>query len=276
MPASSGSSEVAIEVDGVTVRYPGAVEPAVRSLSLRVNAGERLGVLGPNGGGKSTLLGVILGGVRPSEGRVRVFGHEPGRALALGLVGHVPQRPSLERGFPLTARQVVRQAVSISLPAWRSFGRDAASRVDEMLGLVDSTAYADELVGSLSGGQLQRVLIARAVAPGPRVLLLDEPTTGVDVSGQRRFAEMIDTLVSTLGLTVVTVSHEVRTLAATSDRVACLSRTLHYHDAPHGLTREVLAELFQHDVEAVLDGGVTAHPHAPGEAGVHERGGAAS
>lgn len=129
-----------------------------------------------------------------------------------------------------------------------------------LLGIAD---LADRPVGKLSGGQFQRTLIARALAVGARVLLLDEPTVGIDVTGQRRFAELLTSLRDRLGVTIVVVSHDLRTIAAASDRVACLSRTLHSHVAPEGLTPAVLAEVFRHDVEGVFgEVHVDAHPAA--------------
>ena len=249
----------AIVVRDVSFSYGARAEAVISGISLDVRRGERLGILGPNGGGKSTLLRLLLGELEPTDGEIRVLGVTPGEARAAGQIGYVPQRVTAELGFPLSVRQVVEQAVATRVPAWRGIGRAARERVQRSLELVGAADLAEKPIGRLSGGQRQRVLIARAVAAQPAVLLLDEPTVGIDVAGQQRFGSMLETLRNELGLTVVVVSHELATIAATSDRVACLRRTLHFHDAPHGLTPGVLAELFSHDV-AVVSGG--AHVHA--------------
>ena len=125
--------------------------------------------------------------------------------------------------------------------------------------------------GSLSGGQMQRVLMARALAGSPRLLLLDEPTVGIDAAGQQQFSEMLRRVQGELGVTVIIVSHDIRTVAAGCDRVACLSRTLHFHAAPAGLTPAVLAEVFRHDVSAIF-GDVHVDAHSAGECCGHEHG----
>jgi zinc transport system ATP-binding protein len=145
-------------------------------------------------------------------------------------------------------------------PAWRPLSATERSGIGEALELVGAADLADRPIGKLSGGQLQRVMIARALACRPKLLLLDEPTVGIDAVGQQRFAELLRSLHDRLGLTIMLVSHDLRTIAAGCDRVACLSRTLHSHVAPEGLTPRVLAEVFSHDVAAIFgDLHVDAH-----------------
>lgn len=265
---SAGEGEVALDCRGVRYAYPGAgwggddAGPALAGVTLAVRAGERLGVLGPNGGGKSTLLKVILGELEPDEGTVRVFGRSPTRARREGLVGYLPQRIGASRAWPVSVRQAVGMGAGVRVAPWRRLGDEQLSAVDRAMELVGIAHLAGRSVGRLSGGQMQLAMIARAVAIGPRLLVLDEPTVGVDVSGQRRFSDLIARLHAELGLTVITVSHELTTIAASSDRVACLRQSLHFHDAPEGLTPAVLAEVFRHDVEAVLGSAVHVDAHA--------------
>ncbi len=226
--------------------------PAVEGVSLTVERGERLGILGPNGGGKSTLLKLIIGLIRGASGTIRVLGRSPGEARRLGLIGYVPQRVGAELEFPLSVRQVVAMGASVGISPWRRMPPDRAERVDRSIDLVGAGAFRERAIGKLSGGQLQRVMIARALACDPKILVLDEPTVGIDVEGQRRFAALIERLSEKLALTIVIVSHDLRTVATGCDRVACLSRTLHYHAAPGGLTPAVLAEVFSHDIEGVF------------------------
>lgn len=254
----------AVVYEGVSFSYApgedGHTPPALQNITLRVEQGVRLGILGPNGGGKSTLLKLTLGLLHGYSGRIRIFGLAPLEARRQRLIGYVPQRIDAELAFPLSVRQVVQMSASLGCPGWRPLPRWVRGDVDRALELVDASALADRPIGKLSGGQLQRVMIARALACRPRLLLLDEPTVGIDVAGQQRFADLLRTLHQELRLTIMVVSHDIRTIAAGSDRVACLSRTLHSHVAPEGLTPRVLAEVFSHDVAAIFgDVHVDAH-----------------
>lgn len=263
-------SAPAVQVDGVTFSYPGSDAPALENVSLTVAEGERLGVLGPNGGGKSTLLKIVLGVLTPASGRVTVLGRTPAGATHAGLVGYVPQGLEVEKGFPLSVRQVVELAVSWRLAPWRRLPDVELERIESLLGLVGAAGFAERPIGSLSGGQLQRVMIARALAPRPRLLVLDEPTVGIDAAGQAQFAALLDAVHTQTGVTMLVVSHDIRAIAAGCDRVACLSRKLHFHDAPSGLTPAVLAEVFAHDVAGLAGvgplAGMHVHAHGPGEA----------
>lgn len=252
------STQPAIEMQGVSFTYPSAPMggvaqgPAILDISLTIDQGERLGILGPNGGGKSTLLKLAVGLLTGASGTIRVMGRSPGEASRLGLIGYVPQRVRAELEFPLSVRQVVAMGASSGLSPWARIPRDRADQVDRAIELVGAADLTQRPIGRLSGGQLQRVMIARALARNPKVLVLDEPMVGIDVEGQRRFASLIERLSTELGLTIVIVSHDLRTVATGCDRVACLHRTLHYHAAPGGLTPAVLAEVFSHDIEGVF------------------------
>ncbi len=253
----------AVEYKNVTFRYrsaDGAERAAIEDISLDVEAGHRLGILGPNGGGKSTLLKVTLGLLTGYEGTVRVLGMSPEEARRARVIGYVPQRIEAELAFPLSAHQVVQMGVTVGMAPWKGLNARQRTDVEEAMALVGADKVADTPIGQMSGGQLQRVMIARALAGRPKVLLLDEPTVGIDPAGQQQFGEFLGSLVKQLGLTLIVVSHDIRTIAAGCDRIACLSRTLHSHVAPQGLTPRVLAEVFKHDVAAIFgDVHVDAH-----------------
>ncbi len=257
----------AIEFVDVSYAYPRAAPGsrgerlALQNVSLSVPQGERLGVLGPNGGGKSTLLKITLGLIHGYSGTVRVLGMDPREAARQRLIGYVPQRNTAELRFPMTVRQMVAMGASLGLPPWKGLTREQRGLVDESLEHVGAADLGDRHIGALSGGQMQRVMIARALASSPRLLLLDEPTVGIDVAGQQQFAELLRLFHDDLHLTVMVVSHDIRAIAAGCDRVACLSRTLHFHAAPQGLTPAVLAEVFRHDVAAIF-GDVHIDAHA--------------
>lgn len=262
-------AEPAVQVEGVAFTYPGSDAPALEGVSLSVAEGGRLGILGPNGGGKSTLLKIVLGVLRPQQGRVSVFGQSPSEATRAGLVGYVPQGLEVEKGFPLSVRQVVELAVSWRVAGWKRIPASAQAQVEQLLNIVGAAGFAERPIGSLSGGQLQRVMIARALAPKPRLLVLDEPTVGIDAAGQAQFAALLEAVHKQTGVTMLVVSHDIRAIAAGCDRVTCLSRRLHFHDAPSGLTPSVLAEVFAHDVAGLTGvgslAGMHVHAHGPGE-----------
>ena len=245
-----GGSEVVF--DSVSFTYPGAGERALTDVSIGVRAGEHLGIVGPNGGGKSTLLKLLVGVLVPAAGRVSVAGCEPGVARRERLVGYVPQRSEAGLDWPISVRQAVALPLAAGRTGFTRGGAQERARVDEALGVVGITDLGERRIGTLSGGLFLRAMIARAVASGACVLALDEPTVGVDAEGQQRFADLMRRLRERVGLTVVIVSHDLRAIAAGCDRVACLARTLHYHDAPSGLTPQVLAQVFRHDVEGVF------------------------
>lgn len=253
----------AVEFENVSFAYTRG-EAVLEDVSLRVERGERLGLLGPNGGGKTTLLHLALGLIEPDAGAVRVGGMSPTAARKKGLVGALLQSSAENDALPVTAREVVTLGATIRLPAWKRTGAALRDRIGKALELVDAREYADRLYRELSGGQRQRVRIARAIAAGAEILMLDEPLVGVDPAGQRRFADLIERVRAEMNLTLMIVSHDVRAVAAGCDRIACLSRTLHYHATPEGLTPAVLGEVFQHDVAAIF-GDVHVHAHPADE-----------
>jgi zinc transport system ATP-binding protein len=223
-------------------------------VTLHIETGCNLGIVGPNGGGKTTLLKVILGLLEGYSGSVRVMGLSPREVCRRGdLVGYVPQRHDFESRFPVNVRQVVRMGLVGKAGLLRRYAAEDIERVEALMAHVGVADLARRPIGDLSGGQQQRVFIARALAAGPKLLLMDEPTVGVDVAGQRQFAELIHSLHEKLGLTVVIVSHDLRAVAAGCGKVAVLNRTVHYHDSTEGLTTDLLQEVFRHDIAPVLE-----------------------
>lgn len=225
---------------------------ALRDITLHIEPRTRLGILGPNGGGKSTLIKLVLGMLEPDRGTVRVFGQSPCAARRSGLVGYLPQRIAADLDWPLSAEQVIAMPLRARCKPWQSLDNRAHTAIERAMELLEVTELRDRRIGSLSGGQLQRVMIARAISTGPKLLVLDEPMLGIDIAGQQRFAALIEAVSAELELTTIVVSHDMRAIVAVADRVACLSRTLHFHDAPQGLTPAVLAQVFAHDIEPMM------------------------
>lgn len=227
----------ALEVDGLGVRL-GGVE-ILSGLSFSVPHGSSLAVIGPNGAGKTVLFRALIGAI-PHEGSVR---WAPGTRL-----GYVPQKLDIERGLPLTGRDLLTARVRLSSARSADIER-ALARV----GLA-SDALVRQL-GALSGGQFQRLLIAFALLAEPTVLLLDEPTAGVDEPGQERLTETVRRLQETEHVTVLFISHDLSIVSRHADNVLCLARDHTCFGIPRGvLTPEVLARvygepvgLFRHD-----------------------------
>ncbi|MGD2119692.1 MAG: ABC transporter ATP-binding protein [Chromatiales bacterium] len=243
-----------IDIHALNFSY-GSV-PTLSGIDLQVEEGEFLGIVGPNAGGKSTLLKLILGLLQPQSGSLRVLGRSP--RMASRLLGYVPQYPSFPRDFPITVEQVVqlgRQGLGGN--RWRAFwptrttstDRDAVVRaLDE----VEAGDIAKRQIGSLSGGQLQRVLLARALVGEPRILILDEPTANIDHRVEGEIFDLLKLLNERM--TILVVSHDVAFISRYVRRVACINRTLvcHRTDAVDG---EMIQELYGEKVRMI------AHSH---------------
>lgn len=218
-------------------------------IDFTVEPGDFIGLIGPNGGGKTVLLKVILGLLRPDSGTVAVFGRAPEKTRAEAAVGYVPQYPQFEADFPISVFEV---ALMGRLHRYRAFAgysdedRDITAGALQRLGMLD---MADRQIRVLSGGQRQRVLIARALAMRPRLLLLDEPTASLDTPMGRELYELLAEL--SPQTTIILVTHDLGILARYVKTVGCLNRTLHYHGARE-ISREVIEEMYGCPVDFVV------------------------
>ena len=227
----------ALELTQVSFAYGDC--PVLEDVSLRIQSGEFWALIGPNGGGKSTLLKLALGLLRPDTGGIRILGQSPKQAH--DRVGYVPQFATFRRDFPIDVRQVVRQGCLDGQNWWRpkrTSDRDAVSEALDQMGVAD---LVERPIGTLSGGQLQRVLIARALAARPALLLLDEPTAHVDSDAETSFFDLMADLRDRMAL--VMVSHDVGLVSRHVDRIACLNKTLAWHGAVP-ISEGVLEQLY--------------------------------
>ncbi|MBN1152920.1 MAG: metal ABC transporter ATP-binding protein [Dehalococcoidia bacterium] len=240
-----------IEVRGVSVRY-GDVR-ALEDVNLTVSVHDFLGIIGPNGGGKSTLLKVILGLVTPDTGTVHVLGERPEQSRHA--VGYVAQRPSFDREFPASVWDVVLMGRYPSAGLFHRYGEDDWAAAEQALARVEMSGARNKQIGRLSGGEQQRVFIARALVGKPKLLLLDEPLAGVDPAMQSGVYELLGEL--RREITVVMVSHDIGAISVHVDTLACINRRLYYHGSRE-LTPEILEATYQCPVQLIAHGPV---PH---------------
>jgi len=239
-----------IHIEGLNKRYGERI--LFEDVSWHVKKRDRIGLSGPNGSGKTTLLRIILGLLPPTRGAVRLFGHPPGAFGQWGRLGYVPQKATLDPSLPVTVREVVATGL---LPSLGLFGRLRAStreRIEEVLGQVGMAAQGSTRIGVLSTGQQQRVLIARALVSKPELLILDEPTGGVDPEAQTSFYALLHHLNRERDVTLILVSHDIAVVAKEVTKLACLNRRLIFHGRPGDfLSDAALAALYGPAVRVV-------------------------
>ena len=238
--------ELILELRGIACRYPGAVEDALAGVTLAVGRGVVQAVIGPNGSGKTTLVRVALGVRAPREGTAAVLGKPVAswsrRALAR-TVGVVAQRE--EALFPQRVRNTVALGRYPHLSPWRAPGSEDEAAVTRALERCDLTALADRWVATLSGGEYQRVRIARALAQEPRLLVLDEPTTSLDLRHEMELFGLARTLADDGGLGVLLITHHVNLAARFADRILLLAQGRAVAEGgPEVLTRPVVEQVF--------------------------------
>jgi len=247
--STTNTVPAALALDGITVRY-GTVT-ALDDVSLTLARGRVCGLVGTNGSGKSTLFKTVMGIVRPSAGRVRIAGAEPAAARRTASVAYVPQSEAVDWDFPIVVREVVmtgRYGHQGTMRRPRPADHDA---VADALDRVQMTEFANRQIGQLSGGQRKRVFVARAIAQGAPLLLLDEPFAGVDKSTEFALTAVIRSLADA-GHTVLVATHDLAGLDRLCDEAALLQRRLLVHDTPAEVLRpENLARAFGVDPLAV-------------------------
>ena len=262
--ACGGGGVMLLEARDISVRLAGT--EVLSQVSLRLMAGEIVTILGPNGSGKSTLLRALLGIVPLTGGSV---------VRAAGLrVGYVPQRLAIDASLPMTVRRF------LSLPV-----RASDAEAQAALQRVGVEGLAARQMAGLSGGQLQRVLLARALLGRPQVLLLDEPTQGLDQPGEAGFYRLIAEVRAETGVAVLMVSHDLHVVMAASDRVICLNHHVCCEGTPHvvsnapeyralfGLGTQGALALYQHRHDHSHDDGHAGHDHAGGDHAGHDQAG---
>ncbi len=229
-----------LEIENVNFSY--GCHPVLEGISLSVQPGESVGITGPNGAGKSTLLKLVAGLLKPASGSIKLFGRPLNEFKEHGRLSYIPQKAGfINSGFPSTVEEVVLAGRISRRGLFHYYNREDRSIAREALGEVGMAEHLHKPIGSLSGGQQQRVFIARALAGHPELLLLDEPTAGMDPENQARFYSLLKDLVIQKGLTLMLVSHDLEAISTVVDRQVCLDRHLcscchSLSDSPQGAT----------------------------------------
>jgi zinc transport system ATP-binding protein len=213
----------AVLVDKVSYDY--GQGKILDGISFKVEEGDLLGIIGPNGAGKTTLFSCMLGLIEDYEGRIEIFGSDTRKnRKVLQQVGYVPQKKSIEQGFPATVEDIV------SLGATRKGSKANIATAIETAAL---TELKYRRIGELSGGQQQRVFIAKALVNEPRLLILDEPVTGIDVETQNKFYSLIRKLNKENHITIIWSSHDLEAISSLANKVACINRSMFFHGQSH-------------------------------------------
>jgi ABC-type Mn2+/Zn2+ transport system ATPase subunit len=241
----SDSHEPIIRFDHASFGFPGVI--ALKDISLSINTGEFLGVIGPNGSGKTTLCRAVLGLMAPIEGHLHIFdcACDELRCHHRAKIGYLPQKGVVDRNFPVTVLETVMMGRYGALGLFKRPGPKDQEIAIESLTHVGMERHKDTALGHLSGGQQQRVFIARALAQQPKVLLLDEPTTGLDITAQHNVIELVEHLHDELGLTVLLITHDINMIRSRVDRLVLLKTRLYAAGPPADVLKpEILSEVY--------------------------------
>jgi len=226
-----------INIDDVSFSYSNI--PVVRNVNLAIREGEFLGVIGPNAGGKSTLLKLILGLLQPDSGEITVFGKRPEKGRSR--IGYVPQHPAFSRDFPINVRDAVLLGRLGETRWYGGYTQEDKEIAINALKAVEIDNIRNRTIDSLSGGQLQRVLIARALASRPDILILDEPTANIDVRAEEDIFGLLKQYND--HMTIIVVSHDIGFISGYVDRVACLNQTMLCHTTSE-ISGKTIEELY--------------------------------
>jgi ABC-type Mn2+/Zn2+ transport system ATPase subunit len=230
----------ALEIEAVKIKYHNEMHLAVSNVSFAVKHGSITAIIGPNGSGKTSLIKAILGLI-PYEGKIKIYGKDI--KYQYDLLGFVPQRYTFDEQFPVTVEEFVKMP-TFNLPP------DKCSKLDDILADVGAHKLKHKLLSEISGGQLQRILLARALIKRPLLLVLDEPEAGVDVAGEQTFYDLLEHLVKNRNMTVLVASHELDVVYTYADQVVCINRNMICEGRPREvLNQKTFEELYGRELK---------------------------
>jgi zinc transport system ATP-binding protein len=233
-------------------------QPVLRDVNLTVKQGDFVAMIGPNGGGKTTLLKLMLGLLKADSGRLRIFSQSPQEASHR--IGYVPQDVHINKNFPISALDVVLMGRLKPGRGWSRHSQQDRQAALNALAQVEMKKFYDHRIGELSGGQKQRVFVARALVTDPQLLFLDEPTASIDTKGQNEFYSLLKELNQTI--TIIVVSHDLMVISGYIKSVICVNQRLHYHGHAE-LTGEMIEMMYDCTAEETCPVELIAHglPH---------------
>ena len=236
-----------IETQNVTVAY--GAKTVLRDISLTLWENDFLGIIGPNGGGKTTLLKAILRLLKPSKGEIIFYkDNQPVPALK---IGYLPQINQIDKHFPVSVSEVVASGLMCEKKSWRNYSLEQQRRISATIDMMEISDKVKRPIGELSGGELQRVLLGRAIVSHPDVLILDEPNTYVDKFFESRLYKLLEEINEDMA--IILVSHDMGTILPLVKNIACVNETLHYH-AGNNLTDEWIEQVYHCPIELVGHG----------------------
>ncbi len=238
----------AVCIENLTVKY--RETPAIAGVSLNIEDGDYLGVIGPNGGGKTTLLKAIIGLAPHSSGKVTVYGRKPNNLR--GLISYVPQITALDKRFPINVNEVVLTGMlNPKFIPFNKYSKNDQKKADELLNRVGIYKLKERMISELSGGEFQKMLIARALAVNPRLLLLDEPTASVDANSREQIFSLLNEL--NKSMTIILVTHDLSAVSSHVKKIACLNGKLVYHGGTE-LNEEIVNALYGCPIDLIAHG----------------------
>ncbi len=245
---ASKPKEYAVDIRNLNVRYGNIV--ALQDINLQIEYGDFAGIIGPNGSGKSSLIKSILGLVKPSRGDISVLGMKPNEARCR--IGYVPQAAQIDRQFPISVREAVMMGRLVAGTGFcHRYNKEDIRIVEHYLEQLEIRDLADRQIGQLSGGQLKRVLVARALAVMPKILVLDEPTAGVDAHSSSHIYEILRDL--NREITIIIVTHDTMAVSSYLKSIACINQSLFYHGDPN-LSSDLVMQVYGCPVELIAHG----------------------
>ena len=238
---------IAVQIEDAWIQYNDT--PLLQNINLTIHEKEIVAIVGPNGSGKTTLLKAIMGFKGLTKGAITVFNNKPKALQRKGWIGYLPQVSGYDTRYPIKVKDVVSLTRLTRKKIWNKLSNQDQKIIFDSLKKVNMDSFAEHHFGSLSGGQKQRVLIARALALKPRMLILDEPSTGLDSVAQDSFYKLLQNIRNEENLTILMVSHDIGTVSTIVDTIACIKGTLHFHGPPeHCRPDDELAKIFGKNV----------------------------
>lgn len=243
--------DLAVKMKDVWVQFGN--QTILEGIDLEVEAPKILTIVGPNGSGKSTLLKTLLGQITPVKGQILLFGQPVAAIIKKGWIGYLPQHVNNTQTFPILTKDIVALSRYAQKKPFSFLNKSDHSIIDKALEQVEMQGHRNMPFSQLSGGQKQRVLIARALALQPKLLILDEPSTGLDAVAQESFYALLKKLKEDNRMTILMVSHDIGAVSGFVDQIACLNRKIHFHgDSQSCIPPEALQRVFGKNIHFVL------------------------